>query len=283
MPDQFDVFLSYNHADEAWVVRLKRALERAGLRVWRDKDAIRPGDVFPKEIAKAQRSSACICFVISRRSVESKWVDEEYNRSLVLAVEAGKRLIGLRLDEADLPDFLSFRHTVDFRDPKQFDEGIRQLRWGATGVLPLSALATDMSRPEAVLADTCVTKPVAEITWLRSAIQRAEKTERQFQLVRLSVLALGVLCGAGWLLAVGLQTGLPGIGAPLVAGLAGWGLTWQRVRVNAAELRRWSFYKEALEGCAVDEHPHPACQEIRDKFWAEVVRLTSQASEAVAA
>jgi hypothetical protein len=36
MPDQFDVFLSYNHADEAWAIRLKRAREKVGLRVWRD-------------------------------------------------------------------------------------------------------------------------------------------------------------------------------------------------------------------------------------------------------
>jgi TIR domain len=46
MNERFDVFLSYSSTDEAWVRRLAEDLKRCGVRVWLDRDEIRPGDLF---------------------------------------------------------------------------------------------------------------------------------------------------------------------------------------------------------------------------------------------
>ena len=51
MAGEFDVFLSYCSADETWVIRLKKALEVMGLRVWRDKDCITAMSILPVGLA----------------------------------------------------------------------------------------------------------------------------------------------------------------------------------------------------------------------------------------
>jgi hypothetical protein len=287
MPEVFDVFLSYCSADEAWVIRLKKALERDGLRVWRDKDCIRPGDLFIEEIANGVRNSRCIAIVVTRRSVESNWVREEYNRALSLAINAGKRLIGLRLDESELPDFLQIRHAVDFRDAKRFDECVRQLRWGITGAAPLPSASTG---PEAAPEDDqpdWSSKPIAETVWLRGAIARTQQSRKRLWTSRIVALALGLVLGAAAAYATsGFGAWLPWLlapGIPVTAALGAWGITLSPMRANAANIERWASFRDALEGCATDERPHPRCNAIRDRFWLEVERRTAAAAEAVIA
>ncbi|MBI3798323.1 MAG: toll/interleukin-1 receptor domain-containing protein [Deltaproteobacteria bacterium] len=45
MPDKFDVFLSYAHADSEWVRRLAENLHQSGLNVFFDEWEIGPKDV----------------------------------------------------------------------------------------------------------------------------------------------------------------------------------------------------------------------------------------------
>lgn len=287
MVGEFDVFLSYCSADETWVIRLKKALETAGFRVWRDKDCIRPGDLFLEEIAKGVRSSRCIAFVISRRSVESQWVREEYNRAISLAVNTGKRVIGLRLDDSAFPDFLEIRHAVDFRDTRNFEEAVRQLRWGITGSLPLPGAREDIPAAESAVGPEWGARPIAEITWLRGAIQRAEKSQRRLWRSRAAAIGLGIALGvAAAVAASGQGLWLPwllGPGIPLAATMLAWGMTLAPMRANSLNLERWSSFRDALEGCAIDDHPHPGCREMRDRFWTEVQRRTAALTEVAAA
>jgi len=285
MSDVFDVFLSYCTADEAWVIRLKKALERDGLRVWRDKDCIRPGDLFIEEIAKGVRNSRCIAIVVTRRSVQSNWVREEYNRALSLAINAGKRLIGLRLDDSELPDFLQIRHAVDFRDGKRFDDCVRQLRWGITGAAPLPSVPSKTEEPDD--EPDWSSKPIAETVWLRGAIARAEHSQRRLWMSRIAAVSLGVVLGAAaGFTTRGLETSIPWLlapGIPITAALGAWGATLSQMRANAANIERWASFRDALEGCATDERPHPRCNAIRDRFWLEVERRTAAAAQAVMA
>jgi hypothetical protein len=132
MGQEFDVFISYSSADETWVRNLRNSLVAQGVRVWSDRDQIRPGDRFIDALETGLASSKCVAVVVSPNSVRSGWVKEEYHRALSLQSQV--RLIPLLLADAELPGFLGSRKWVDFRDPSQFDRSIEELHWGITGV-----------------------------------------------------------------------------------------------------------------------------------------------------
>jgi hypothetical protein len=56
----FDAFLSYHNGDADWVEALKTALESKGIRVWIDREQIRPGDLFPGALARAIGGVQCV-------------------------------------------------------------------------------------------------------------------------------------------------------------------------------------------------------------------------------
>ena len=104
------VFISYVHEDSLQADRLQRALEGAGLRVWRDRDDLWLGRDWRMDIRHAIAHGALVflaCF--SRRSLarERSYQNEE----LALAVEqlrlrpAGESwLVPVRFDPCDIPD-----------------------------------------------------------------------------------------------------------------------------------------------------------------------------------
>ena len=79
---RFDVFLSYNSVDSAWVIRLKTALETRGLKVWIDKDEIRPGDRFVEALEMGIESCNAVILVVSAGALSSSWVTDEYHRAV---------------------------------------------------------------------------------------------------------------------------------------------------------------------------------------------------------
>ncbi len=115
MPQDFDVFISYSSADNTWVQNLRTALTVKGIRVWLDKDQIRPGDLFVDALETGISSARCVALVVSPNSTHSGWVKEEYHRALVLHEQV--RLIPILLRDAELPGFLTSRKWIDFRDP----------------------------------------------------------------------------------------------------------------------------------------------------------------------
>ncbi len=131
MPQEFDVFISYSSSDHAWVENLRNTLSSKGIRVWLDKDQIRPGDLFIDALETGIASSKCVALVVSLNSSRSGWVKEEYHRALALRTQL--RLIPLLLTDTELPGFLASRKWIDFRDPEQFDQRIEELHWGITG------------------------------------------------------------------------------------------------------------------------------------------------------
>ena len=50
---RFDAFMSYSTSDAAAALKLKHALEERGVRVWMDRDEIRPGNHFVADLEAA--------------------------------------------------------------------------------------------------------------------------------------------------------------------------------------------------------------------------------------
>ena len=62
------LFISYAHEDMATACAIQRVLVTAGLRCWRDKNDLRPGDVFAAEIAAAIRQCDAFILLLSAAS-----------------------------------------------------------------------------------------------------------------------------------------------------------------------------------------------------------------------
>ena len=135
---EYDVFLSHNSIDKDWGSKLKSALENSGIKVWLDRDEIRPGDLFAKALEKGLEESKCVAFIISPEAIASGWVEEEYYRALTIAHSSSQslRLIPVLLRDANLPGFLSSRNWVDFRNDLHFANNLSRLIWGITGKVP---------------------------------------------------------------------------------------------------------------------------------------------------
>ena len=70
---QFDIFLSYKSEDFSWVKRLKESLQVRVVRVWLDKDEIRPGDLFAQALENGLETSRAVGLVITPQSLASDW------------------------------------------------------------------------------------------------------------------------------------------------------------------------------------------------------------------
>jgi TIR domain len=123
-------FLSYVHEDGTSVDRVQRILEGAGVKVWRDKDDLFPGEDWRARIRNAIRTDALAfiaCFSQSFLDKPSSHMNEE----LLLAVEELRKrpagtawLIPVRFDDCQLPDIeigpgrtLDSLQRVDLIDP----------------------------------------------------------------------------------------------------------------------------------------------------------------------
>jgi hypothetical protein len=161
---------------------------------------------------------------------------------------------------------------------------VRQLRWGITGAAPLPGVAPEDTAPDGQAG--WPSKPIAEAVWLRGAITRAEQSQKRLWMSRAAAVGLGVVCGGAAAFATrGFGSWMPwllGPGVPITAALGAWGFTLPAMRVNAANIERWASFRDALEGCATDDRPHPGCNAIRDRFWLEVERRTGAAEAAAA-
>jgi tetratricopeptide (TPR) repeat protein len=116
MSEAIDVFVSYAHADQAWVRVLAENLYQAGLNVFYDEWMIAAGDVLVHKLDEGIRNSRNGVLVVSPAALERPWVQEEYAAMLTRAVAGKQRLIPVLLQEAEMPPFLASRVWVDFRN-----------------------------------------------------------------------------------------------------------------------------------------------------------------------
>jgi len=113
--DQFDVFVCFGHADEAWALALTANLESAGLRAFTEAWDILPGENRVVRLEAGITGSAAAALVVSPTSFAAPWTVQVYAALVHAAVTAGRPLIPVIFGEAELPPFLADREYVDFR------------------------------------------------------------------------------------------------------------------------------------------------------------------------
>lgn len=120
------VFISYSHADAAFVNRLAANLIKRNAHVWVDTWELSVGDSILNKVQQAIQDSSALLVVLSKASVASEWCRKEINAGLMRELDE-KRVIVLPVlvDDCEIPIFLREKMYADFRI--NFDRGLKPL------------------------------------------------------------------------------------------------------------------------------------------------------------
>lgn len=123
--DYYSCFISYASEDQEFVERLHDDLEAEGVQCWLAPVDLKSGQGFPQRIEDAIRSHDKVIIVLSKNSIESGWVEREFNIAREMESEKRKVFIPVYLDHSylsprtDWVNYLrSHRHIGNFQDWK---------------------------------------------------------------------------------------------------------------------------------------------------------------------
>jgi TIR domain len=122
-------FISYSSKDQAFAERLYADLQSNGIRCRYAPHHLRPGTVIIRGIDEAIRTYDKLLLILSKASIESRWVEHEVNRALYKEMERKQdMLFPIRVDNAVLESpvgwaaDLRHRHIGDFTHWKHHDD-----------------------------------------------------------------------------------------------------------------------------------------------------------------
>ena len=119
-------FLSYSHLDKDFANKIAKELQKNGVDVWWDKWEIQVGDSLIQKIFEEGLSECDIFLIlISKNSVNSKWVKEELSAAIVSKLAGVKKIIPIIKEKCDIP--LSLRSLMWVDLSEDFSEGIRKI------------------------------------------------------------------------------------------------------------------------------------------------------------
>ncbi len=101
------VFVSYSHADRAFVDQLVSRLENDKINVWRDEKEILIGDVIDRAVSEGIQQSWIFLIVVTPHSVTSRWVARELDEASHEEVEGRKIVLPVVAEGLDLAQFLA--------------------------------------------------------------------------------------------------------------------------------------------------------------------------------
>ncbi len=120
------VFLSYSHDDRDTAEKIAKDLLLNGIDVWFDKWEILPGDSLIQKIFEEGLSGAnAFIILISKNSVESKWVKQELDTAFIKRIEGITRIIPLIIGDAKIPIALSSLKWINLNE---FDDALHELK-----------------------------------------------------------------------------------------------------------------------------------------------------------
>src|SRR3989344_2641943 len=89
---QNDIFLSYSVEDKEIAERVYKYFEDEGFNVWKD-NLIKNGESYIQEIFDNIKGSKTVVFLLSNKSLESKFVKKEIECALAFQIERGRPLV----------------------------------------------------------------------------------------------------------------------------------------------------------------------------------------------
>ena len=122
-------FISHATEDkERFVIPFATKLLASGVDAWVDQWEMRPGDsLVTKIFEEGIGNSEYFIIVLSKTSVNKKWVREELNNSFVQSLENKLKLIPVRIDDCDIPISLLQLLRIEIQDINNYDKEFQSL------------------------------------------------------------------------------------------------------------------------------------------------------------
>jgi hypothetical protein len=109
--DAGHIFISATPRDTPFVERLAKDLSEAGVRVWRAREQVQPGENWARAVEDALAAATAVVFVSSEHSSVSAIMKTE----ITSMVRREAFVIPVLVDDAPLPYGLANRQAIDFR------------------------------------------------------------------------------------------------------------------------------------------------------------------------
>jgi WD40 repeat protein len=114
-------FISYSRKDKEFALKFARELKSAGYLVWLDQLDIPTGARWDDAVERALRECEIFLIILTTASISSENVKDEIG----YAIDHGKRIVPVLLEECEIPLRLRRFQYVDFRE-MEFGEGIKR-------------------------------------------------------------------------------------------------------------------------------------------------------------
>lgn len=138
-----NVFISYSRKDIEKAESIRRLLEGLGFNVWLDSVGIAAGEEWPTKLAEAINECDVVLMLISKSSVASEYCLKE----IIFAKKKNKPIVGLRLDDAVLPDRIEFMlgdvQQITLEEPDRLESIANELSDGLRRQVSKSKYAQD--------------------------------------------------------------------------------------------------------------------------------------------
>ncbi len=109
------VFISYSSKDYNFAVMLAVDLSNAGHSPWLDEFKILVGQSIPQEISVGLKDCDFVFVLLSSNSVNSHWVEREWQTKYWNEVETGKiKVIPILIEKCEIPELLKTKKYADF-------------------------------------------------------------------------------------------------------------------------------------------------------------------------
>jgi TIR domain len=118
-------FLSHAHVDKTRIVdQLDHWLnDICGIPIWYDDRSLPPGAQIAKELANAIDNCRSMIIILSKTSVESGWVEQEYEAAIGqrTSTKGRFRIIAIRIEECEIPRFLKTTKWININNNSNID------------------------------------------------------------------------------------------------------------------------------------------------------------------
>lgn len=120
------VFISHSSKDKEPVRKLVSALNTKKIKAWFDEAEIKVGESIIKSVQKGLNESNCICIWLTNDSVNSGWVQKEWESKISEEIINRETIIfPLLAEDCEIPVFLRDKRYADFR--YSFTHGLNEL------------------------------------------------------------------------------------------------------------------------------------------------------------
>ena len=119
------IFISHSSQDKPFILKLVSELDKLGYDIRLDDRELLAGDPLSHKLSRAIAAAKVVIIVVSKYSMESRWLKYEINQAADKMVEGKCRLIPALIGEGEPPPEIGGLVYADFR--KSFEKGLSKV------------------------------------------------------------------------------------------------------------------------------------------------------------